>query len=124
MYKKYSTTENALTKNSYAKNYPIINAAFTTPTWAKHSAALTCLKTFELIVETICTWPLSNDDINNFCYWALTVKKLKYSTVSAYISSFSLAHKLKGMDNSACYNFTTNLMLRGAENLTLYKTMQ
>ena len=76
---------------------------------------------FELTEGSICTWPLSNDDINNFCYWALTVKKLKYSTVSAYISSISLAHKLRGMDNSACYNYTTKLILRGAENMTLYE---
>ena len=76
---------------------------------------------FELTEGSICTWPLSNDDINNFCYWALTVKKLKYSTVSAYISSISLAHKLRGMDNSACYNHTTKLILRSAENMTLYE---
>ena len=82
---------------------------------------MTCFKLYELSVGSICIWPLNEDDINNFCYWALTTKGLKHSTVQAYISSISLVHKLKEMDNRACYNFTVKIMLRGAENMSVYE---
>ena len=51
----------------------------------------------------------------------MPAKVISDSTVQAYISSISLVHKLKEMDNRACYNFTVKLMLRGAENMTVYE---
>ena len=53
-----------LQKIQIQKNFPLINAAYTAKTWAMHSSAMTCFKLYELSVGSICTWPLSEDNIN------------------------------------------------------------
>jgi len=98
----------------------LINAAYTKSTWDKHRAAITCYQKFETSMGKIAQWPLNANNINEFCSWAISEKKLKHSTVESYISSIATLHKLKGMDYSACDNFICKLILRGAENMTLY----
>ena len=100
----------------------MINAAFTRNTWKKHSSALNCFKNYERYAGKNFEWPLDTLTVNNFCNWALSSKKLKPSTVEAYIDSLSLLHKMKNLDDGAMNNFVSKLMIRGAENLLLYET--
>jgi len=65
-------------------------------------------------------WPITVANVNEFCSWAITHEKLKHSTVEAYLSSIATIHKIKGYDHSACENFISKLILRGAENMQLY----
>ena len=83
-------------------------------------SALNCFSKFELKKGKRFIWPLSPETINEFCYWAITENKLKYSTVDAYVSSIAIVHRLRGYDDNACNNYICKLIIRGAENMTLY----
>ena len=53
---------------------------------------------------------------------ALTRTKLKTSTVESYLGSLCTLHKLNNLDDSGFHNFICKTMLRGTENLEVYKT--
>ena len=46
---------------------------------------------------------------------------MKAATVEAYISSIATIHKLNLLDDTACRNFICKTILRGAENMEVYK---
>ena len=83
-------------------------------------AALNSFKTFEYTNKTSYEWPLRPEVINEYCNWALTVRKLKFSTVEAYIYSLAIVHKIRGINDLGCHNYICKLMIRGAENLSVY----
>jgi len=95
----------------------LINAAFSENTWKSHYSAINCLQIFCNVKNFQVTWPLSINVVNNFTNWALTEKKLKANTVSKYLSSLSLFHSIRGLDQDCCFNKINKLMLKGAENL-------
>jgi len=64
--------------------------------------------------------PINEKMINEFCHWALTVRKLRPSTVKAYLQSITIVHKINGFGNYNCNNAIANLIIKGAENMTLY----
>ena len=59
--------------------------------------------------------------VNRFCHWALTRKNLKVSTVENYLGSLCTLHKLNDLDDSGFKNFICKTILRGAENLEIYR---
>lgn len=85
-------------------------------TWRKHNAALSALQTFLNINRSSISWPLHLNVIRSFAVYCLTQKNLKASTTRAYITSISLAHKLK---NCECSDFLKDtivkLILSGGE---------
>jgi hypothetical protein len=98
----------------------LIEASYATASWAKHKSAMKSLETFENSHGGKHDWPLSTNRICEYTSWALTENGLKSSTVRSYLSSIAMAHKLSDMEHN-CSNFIVNLLLRGAENLCLYK---
>ena len=69
------------------------------------------------------SWPPSKVNIRDFVTWAVTVKKLKPSTVGSYISSLSFILKINDFDCSCCSDSVTKLLIKGAENLSFYKEL-
>ena len=59
--------------------------------------------------------------VNRFCHWALTRKNLRVSTVENYLGSLCTLHKLNDLDDSGFKNFICKTILRGAENLEIYR---
>ena len=121
-YKKFSCDHlNILNPDIIAK-FPIITAAYTTSTWNKLHSAKNCFNKFEKETNTYTSWPIPAMIVNKFCNWALTKTKLKTSRVESYLGSLCTLHKLNNLDDSGFHNFICKTMLRGAENLEVYKT--
>lgn len=114
---KYSTAVNSFTQNSYASKFPLVNASNSSTTWHSHQSALTCFKSFCSSKGIQEIWPIPSDTVNKFCQWALDERKLKSTTVKAYMSSLALYHKLNCLDDSNCSNYIAKLIIRGAENV-------
>ena len=104
------------------KNFELLNAAYTQSTWKVHASALSLFRKFENTYRIKFEWPLNEETINKFCHWALKEKELKSKTVEAYISSIATIHKLNLLDDAACKNFICKTILRGAENMEIYKS--
>ena len=101
--------------------FPLICTAYTTSTWNKHNSAKNCYKNFEKETNTCSPWPMTAMTVNRFCHWALTRKNLKVSTVENYLGSLCTLHKLNDLDDSGFKNFICKTILRGAENLEIYR---
>ena len=86
-----------------------------------HVEILRMFKKYETFCRKTFEWPLSEQIVNEFCHWTLKEKGLKSATVEAYISSIATIHKLNLLDDSACKNFICKTILRGAENMEVYK---
>jgi len=56
----------------------------------------------------------------NFAAWAISVRGLKCSTVTSYLSSLSTIHELKGHESKECSTYLTKRVLQGAQNLEFY----
>jgi len=95
--------------------------AYSESTWKKHFSAIACLNKFGTENNANIIWPLTNDTVNSFCNWALNIKKLKPATVEAYLSSIATVHKLNLLDDSACHNFISKTLVKGAENSLIYE---
>jgi hypothetical protein len=84
-------------------------------------SALNCFKAFENSEKTPHPWPLSKESVLKFTTWAISVNKLKATTVSSYLGSIAYLHKLNDIDDSNCHCFMVKSLLRGAENLNFYE---
>ncbi len=82
-----------------------------------------CLHLYEASIAANLDWPLTSTAICGFAAWALTSKGLKPSTVRSYLSSLATVHELKGYSSHVCFNPIVKRMLKGAENLSFYKTI-
>ena len=87
----------------------------------KNCAALNCFKKFQFFKGQQYEWPLSKNCIREFVSWAILVRKLKASTVQAYISSLIFIHNVNDLDPKNCKDFIVKSMIKGAENLNFYK---
>ena len=119
---KYSCNPQDLIFNPLVKNFELLNAAYTQSTGKVHASALSLFRKFENTYRIKFEWPLNEETINKFCHWALKEKELKSKTVEAYISSIATIHKLNLLDDAACKNFICKTILRGAENMEIYKS--
>jgi len=92
----------------------------TSSTWKKHNSAWNSYKSFCNYTKSTFELPISMEKIRAYVTWAITVNKLKFSTVESYLSSISTAHHLAGKN---CENFMKDrcvqLLLKGAENVRL-----
>jgi hypothetical protein len=100
-----------------------IRASITSGSWKKHSCAMNCFKQYETSATGTINWPLSGNDVCGFAAWALSTKGLKPSSVRSYLSSLATVHELKGYSNHQCFNPIVKRVLKGAENLSFYKSM-
>jgi len=115
MYSKF-----LMEKINKCANLELVEASYAKASWAKHCSAMNNLKKFEVESVSVSEWPLSLERICKYVSWALTSCNLKHSTVRSYLSSIKIVHELNNKKYNGD-NAIVNCMLRGAENLNLYK---
>ena len=71
----------------------------TKQTWARHASAWNLYREFCDCFGITFNLPIPVSYIRGFATWATTKRKLKNSTVMAYISSMNIAHSLGGVSN-------------------------
>jgi len=98
----------------------LIEASFAKASWAKHRSAFNSVKKFEVEKGIKCNWPLSLNNVCEYTSWALTVAKLKPSTVKSYLSSLKIIHELANVSYVGIHPIV-NSMIKGAENLSQYE---
>ena len=90
----------------------------TKQTWARHSSAWALYNSFCSTFNIRSTLPIDIENARAFVTWAVAHKKLKSSTVKAYLSSLNFAHVIS---NCASANFNSDrcikLELTGAGNI-------
>ncbi len=85
-------------------------------TWNKHFSAWNLYIDF-CKNQNISAWPATIEKIRAFATWAVTTRKLKSSTVKAYISSLSVNNALCNSSQSPFFNdLVLKMILKGAEN--------
>jgi hypothetical protein len=122
---KYSATFSKQSDSFIPGNLPeevrmLISASISGPSWQRNMAAINSLKLFASEKGAFLEWPLSDVTVQQYIVWATVTKKLKPSTVKAYLCILGQFHKLRNLDSSSCNNTITKSMLKGAENLALY----
>ena len=65
-------------------------------------------------------WPLSKDTIADYVTWSFTVKKLKSTTVTSYLSSLKCIHSLRSLSTENFDSSLVSTLIRGGENLEIY----
>ena len=121
--RKYSTTSSIADKIAPNKNpaqASLIAAAYATPTWKKHEAAVNSFNTFECNSKS--DWPLSIDKLAEYVTWALQERKLKASTVESYLSSLKSIHNLRSLPTVNFDSPYLATLIRGGQNLEIYST--
>ena len=121
--RKYTTTSSIADKIAPNKNpaqASLIAAAYATPTWKKHEAAVNSFKTFECNSNS--DWPLSKDKLAEYVTWAIQERKLKASTVESYLSSLKSVHILRSLPTDSFDSPYLATLVRGAQNLEIYTT--
>ena len=122
---KYSGSPSRATESIFrigsSKHNGLIAASIAKNSWTKNCAALNCFKKFQFFKGQQYEWPLSKNCIREFVSWAILVRKLKASTVQAYISSLIFIHNVNDLDPKNCKDFIVKSMIKGAENLNFYK---
>ncbi len=98
----------------------LICAAYSESSLKRTNAALNSYKRFARDSGSMLVWPFPADSLNRFVSWALKIAKLSPNTVNVYLSDLATCHKLRGLDPSACSNFFTKTMIKGAKNLASY----
>jgi hypothetical protein len=63
------------------------------------------------------------ENVRNYVRWAIKRKGLAPDTVKVYLSDLKLAHKLRDFQLDWSNDFFINSMLKGAKNLSLYKSI-
>lgn len=108
-------------KNLFSGVNPnLIEACYAKSTWSRHCSALSNFKKFQSSCDEKFTWPVPLTILCKYTSWALTVAGLKPSTVKSYLSSLKIAHDLENMPFEGNH-YVIKSMIRGAENLELYK---
>ena len=95
----------------------VLNYA-TTSTWSKHCSAWNLYKKFCNVNNISSVWPADVKTIRAFTVWALSVKKLKPTTVKSYLSSIAIGHDLRDLPHTDFLKDRIVIMsLKGAENI-------
>lgn len=115
--RKYSTLKPFLLNATFDFN-PYTMAAYTNSTWKRLDSAWTNLKLCEKFLCKKFEWPLTEENVSDFCTWALEKKNLTPPTVKAYLSSLGTILKLDGKSDANCHTFKISSILRGAENIS------
>ena len=68
-------------------------------------------------------WPFTVENVRNYVRWAIKRKGLTPDSVKVYLSDLKLAHKLRDFQIDWSNDFFINSMLKGAKNLSLYKSI-
>jgi hypothetical protein len=68
-------------------------------------------------------WPFTVENVRNYVRWAIKRKGLTPDSVKVYLSDLKLAHKLRDVQIDWSNDFFINSMLKGAKNLSLYKSI-
>jgi hypothetical protein len=68
------------------------------------------------------SWPFPLELVRKYVAWAIKTRNLSSETIKVYLSDFRLAHKLRNIPCSSS-DFFIHSMLKGAKNLSLYRTI-
>ena len=90
----------------------------TKQTWVRHASAWNLYREFCDCFGITFNLPIPISYIRGFATWAITKRKLKNSTVMAYISSMNIAHSLGGVSNGNLNSDPiVKMALKGAGNI-------
>jgi hypothetical protein len=89
--------------------------------WDRYSSAFRSFWLCSQACGFAVTWPIPKVVLRKYVDWAVNTKKLASSTIKLYLSDFKTAHKLRDLRTENFSDFFLNSMLKGAENLALYK---
>jgi hypothetical protein len=105
------------------KHAALLKASLSTSSWNKHLSALHCFQEFQHYTGRQYSFPLDNKSVCDFVLFAVEKRKLKHSTVNAYLSSLAFYHRLRDLNSESCSNFLAKSMVKGAKNLELYSAI-
>jgi hypothetical protein len=97
--------------------FKLINASLAHHTWTKYKSGWNALKDFELYTNSSFPFPLSREVIRAFTSWCLSVRKLKPTSVRAYLSALSCLHRLQGFATLEAQDPLVSAMLKGSSHL-------
>ena len=115
--RKYSTTSGKAEKlvpNKNPAQASLIAAAYATPTWKKHDAAINSFSTFDNKNKS--DWPLTTEILVEYVTWALQETKLKSSTVESYLSSLKSVHQMRSLPTTSFDSPYIATLLRGGKS--------
>jgi len=98
----------------------LLSASYAKSSWSKLVSAMNAVQNFASEKQSNVPFPISQNNLLNFVAWGHTVKKWKSSTISSYVDSIAVIHKLRGLDDSICNNWLTKRLIKGVHNLSLY----
>ncbi len=105
-------------------DYPhrgLVKAAYAEATWKKIASALNTYRKFCTCKNVSFELPIDADKMSGFVSWAALELKITPESITSYVSSIKLIHKLKGLPTEGCSSFLCKTLIRGAQNLQFYK---
>jgi len=98
-----------------------VSAAFAEGTWKKINCAAKSWELYEKFRGENVNWPVSQEILAEYAAWALSKGSLKPSTLQAYLGGLKCLHELKGLDSKGFEGYILKSVIRGGENLEVYK---
>jgi len=114
-------TKSGIDKWPIGVNKDLIGAAYAKNSWERYNSSINCFKKFAYRKNSNLKFPVSKEFLREFVSWAVVDRKLKTNKIKLYLSDLKLAHKLRDLDISQFNDFFIKTMLKGAENLGMYK---
>ena len=98
----------------------VINSSVSRATWGKYSSALNTFSAFEMACGTSFHWPLSPEICRAFVIWCHSARRLKSTTIMAYLSALKFVHTLRGLPNAhLSTDQFTSLLIKGVSHIDL-----
>ena len=97
----------------------LLHASLANSTWKKYGSAWAALDGYQHHIGKRLRWPLQRSAIWGYVTYLVSERKLKSTTIRAYISALACLHRLKGFPNYGLEDDVLRALIRGAENLQL-----
>ena len=95
----------------------LIAPAFSNSSWRAMESAWNNFKAFEKFSDQAISFPLDQKTVNNLIIWLFKSKKLRHSSIVAYLNSLSSILTLKSLDCKILKSYATKIALKGCKNL-------
>ena len=97
----------------------LLHASLANSTGKKYGSAWAALDGYQHHIGKRLRWPLQRSAIWGYVTYLVSERKLKSTTIRAYISALACLHRLKGFPNYGLEDDVLRALIRGAENLQL-----
>jgi len=98
----------------------LVSAAYAESTWKKIDCALNLFNNFCHKKGIVASFPICEETLSRFINWLVFERKVKPTSVTAYLSHLKLIHKLRKLNTESFKSFICKAQIRGAENLQFY----